>query len=81
MTIREAVAEARKDGNWVNVPALEPAVVVVCFRSKYSKYDHMELDLYNEDKEDELDTLWESLYEESGAVSADAVNEVTIYCI
>lgn len=81
MTIKEAITEARKEGNWINVPPLEPVVVEIVFQSYTCPYERVELELMNEDKESELDALWNGMYEEVGAVSEDSVKEVEVFCI
>lgn len=60
MTIREAIAEAKRIGEW-SVVSHNPTSVAVGFKNKFGKDDETELDLYEDDKESELEELWTSL--------------------
>jgi hypothetical protein len=67
MTVREAISMAKKEYNW-SVVANEPTSVEIWFISKSHpnsvKPDSTQLDLYEKDKEKELEELWKSLANE-----------------
>lgn len=74
MTIKEAIALGKENGEWFVSP--DPVSVLVIFWNKDIKdVDETELDLYANDKESELAALWESLVEEMSSLS-NLVQEV-----
>ena len=77
MKMTEAIEEARKSGDWP-VTGHEPTSVNVRFVSADDEDDETQLDLYGdtpEKREEELEELWGSLYEELEA-APDAVTGV-----
>lgn len=65
MRIIEAIEEARKDYDWVDIN--HPTSVIVGFINKNGRTDETELDLYSGEMEAELENLWSELAEELGS--------------
>lgn len=72
MTILEAISVAKETGDWRVTPG-EAVSVNIEFTSRNNNEDETQLDLYSENKESELATLWESLEEEFEAIDVNRV--------
>lgn len=66
MTILQAIEKAKQEYNWQPAPG-EPASVLVRFRNRSGLDDETELNLYTDRKAQELNELWDSLYDEMNA--------------
>ena len=66
MTIKEAIAKAKKEFDWTWAP-YEPVTVAVGFINDEGREDETALDLWGDDAEKELDYLWNDLHAEFGA--------------
>lgn len=63
MSIREAIAKAKQENFWTNVPT---TVIVWFYNTSDERDDVTTFDLFGEDNENELIDLWEDQYEEFG---------------
>ncbi len=63
MKITEAIQKSKKNCTW-NITPHSPTSVLVRFMTNDQKEDETELDLYEENKEEELSDLWSSLAKE-----------------
>ena len=77
MTIKAAIEQAKQDYVWTAVYGA-PMTVSVCFRNMDGEVDETELDLYEDDKETELEELWESLCDEMDS-APDKIVSVEAY--
>ncbi len=77
MTVGEAVSEAKLLNNW-SIVSHEPTSVRVQYKTKNGTLQETELDLYRDDAEEELTSLWERLCNELDS-ERDAVESVEAY--
>ena len=76
MTITMAIQQAKENYDWQPVPGA-PASVRVRFINSNGQDDETELDLYSDNKEQELDELWASLHDEMSA-DLDSITGVSL---
>ena len=75
MTIKSAIFEAKRNGMW---NAEKPTSVNVLYMTKWLFEDETQLDLYSDDKEKELISLWKSLEVEMGALNKSVIQVETL---
>lgn len=76
MTIAQAIQQAKENYDWQPVPG-EPASVQVRFINRDGQDDETELNLYADNKEQELGELWASLHDEMSA-DLDSITGVSL---
>lgn len=77
MTIKEAITEAMKQGNW-SVVLGEPTSIEIYFENDEGRPDSTQFDLYADNKITEADTLYRTFCRENH-FPENTVTEVEVY--